>query len=155
MSKIILPTKGMRVERENQTKKIIFFQDEDRRRNLGFSSKGYIYTLEVMIAISIILISAAFIFGKPPVKPEMELSIIKQQGFNAIEYLDQKDLLRQLNDAELENQLSSLLSSNIKLRVNNNTGLPNQTVIAVDYYISGYKGTYLGKRIRLFLWEEI
>ena len=140
MSKIIFPTKGMRVERENRR----------------FSSpKGYIYTLEVMIAISIILISAAFIFGKPPVKPEMELSIIKQQGFNAIEYLDQKDLLRQLNDAELEDKLRSLLPSNLQLKVNNNAGLPNLTVIAVDYSISGYKDTYLGKRIRLVLWEKI
>ena len=129
-------------------------KENRKRKTVGFlSSKGYIYTLEVIIAIPIILLSLIFIFGTPPVKPELEISLIKQQGFNALEYLDQKDLLRQLSDAEIENQLRALLPDNIQLSLGGE--LPDKTVIAVDYYISGYKGKYIGKKITLWLWEEI
>ena len=116
--------------------------------------KGYIYTLEVLIATSVILMSTIYIFGSPPAKPELEISIIKQQGFDALEYLDKKDMLRQMNDTELENNLESLLPGNLQFSLNS-SNLPDKTVIAVDYYISCYKENYMGKKIKLWLWEEI
>ena len=56
--------------------------------------KGYIYTLEALIAISLILTSLIFLFGTAPTQPELEISIIKQQGFEALEYLDNRDFMR-------------------------------------------------------------
>ena len=127
--------------------------------------KGYIYTLEATIAISMILVSMAFLFGSAPTQPELEISIIKQQSFEALEYLDQLGLLREAvhtaNETYIENQLSSMLPGSIQLEAEicttncSEANVPeDETTIALDYYITGYKNTYLGKRVRLWLWRE-
>jgi hypothetical protein len=127
--------------------------------------KGYIYTLEVLIAISIILISMVSVFRTAPAKSETELSIIKQSGFDALLYLDQKGILRGMvmegDEAGLENQLKNIFPKNVQFETDicrtscYMTNLPeNETIIAVDYYIGGYKENYLGERVRLFLWRK-
>lgn len=116
--------------------------------------KGYIYTLEVLTAMSVILLSIVFIFGAPPAKPEIETAILKHQGFDALEYLDEKGLLRQMNESEIEYQLSQLLPAKAGVSTAGNN-LPNTTVIALDYYISCYNGAYTGRKIRVWLWENI
>ena len=141
-------------------------KDEDRRRNLGFSSsKGYTYTLEVLIAVSVIIVSITFLFKTPLQKPELELSTIKRQGFEALKYLDESDQLRNStlnkNETELENALRGLLVSEYDVDICDpnatclGTSIPkNQTIIIIDYYISGYKQDYNVKKIRLFLWRK-
>ena len=131
----------------------------------GDSMKGYIYTLEVLIAISIIFISMVSLFRIAPAKPETEISIIKQSGFDALFYLDQSGILREMvlgnNETEIENNLKNILPENIQFETEicrtscDTTNLPiNKTIIAVDYYIGGYKETYSGKKVRLFLWKR-
>lgn len=127
--------------------------------------KGYIYTLEVLIAISIIFISMVSIFRISPTKPETEISIIKQSGFDALFYLDQRGILRDMvlgdNETGIEEQLKSILPENIQFETDictmscDTTNLPiNETIIAVDYYTAGYMETYAGKKVRLFLWRK-
>jgi hypothetical protein len=128
-------------------------------------AKGYIYTLEVLIAVSIILVSLVFIFRSSPAKPELETSLIKTQGADALSFLDSKGTLRKLvyddNETEIETQLKTYLPKNIGFEVQVCTSpcsavnVPvNETVVAVNYYISGYKENYLGKKVRLWLWRK-
>ena len=127
--------------------------------------KGYIYTLEVLMAISIIFVSMVSVFRIAPTKPETEISIIKQSGFDALFYLDQKGILREMvvsdNEIGIENQLLSVLPENVQFETDicstscDMTNLPrNETIIAVDYYLGGYRETYFGKKVRLFLWRR-
>ena len=127
--------------------------------------KGYIYTLEVLIAISIIFISMVSVFRIAPTKPEIEISIIKQNGFDALFYLDQRGILGEMvlegDETGIENHLLSILPENVRFETDictmncDTTNLPiNETIIAVDYYISSCKETYVGKRVRLFLWRK-
>ena len=127
--------------------------------------RGYIYTLEVLIAISIILVSMVSVFRTAPLRPEMEISIIKQGGFNALLYLDQIGALREMaigkNESTIEQNLKSILPENVEFkaelcRTDCSTGnLPaNKTVIIVDYYLGSYKETYSGSKVRLFLWKS-
>ena len=125
--------------------------------------KGYVYTLEALIGISLIITSMVFLFGDSATKPELEISIIKQQGFEALEYLDKSGFLRgNLDDeAAIENKLSTMMPVSVNLEAEicktncSELNLPvNMTTIAIDYYISGYKSDFIGKRVRLWLWRE-
>ncbi len=126
--------------------------------------KGYIYTLEVLIAISIIVVSMVSVFKLAPTKPETEISIIKQNGYDALFYLDQKgvlcDLVAKDNETGIESYLADILSDNIEFEVDICLSeclinLPGTgAIIPVDYYISSCKGDYVGKKVRLFLWRK-
>lgn len=127
--------------------------------------KGYVYTLEVLIAVSIMFISLVLIFRTAPTKPELELSLIKEQGFDALLYLDQKGDLRRMvsenNETGIEYGLKTILPLNVNFETDvcmsncDDTNVPsNRTIIVVDYYISSYMENYLGKRVRLWLWRE-
>ena len=127
--------------------------------------KGYIYTLEVLIAISIIFISMVSVFRIAPTKPETEISIIKQNGFDALFYLDQEGLLSEMvakdNETGIENHLKTILPENVRFEIDicsvecDVLNLPvKETIMAVDYYIGGYRETYVGKKVRLFLWRK-
>ncbi|MBI5061176.1 MAG: hypothetical protein HZB67_02580 [Candidatus Aenigmarchaeota archaeon] len=128
--------------------------------------KGYLYTIEVLIAASLIFVAMAFLFKTPPMKPETELSMIKRQGFEALEYMDNSEIgLRPLvynkNESAIESQLSGLLRSEYVVEICSegstcvDSHAPiNQTVIVVDYYISGYRDSYSAKKLRLFLWRK-
>lgn len=126
---------------------------------------GYIYSLEVLIAISIIFIALVFLFRYAPAKPATELSIIKQEGFHVLEYMNNQGALREYvfidNETEFEKYLAPLLPANLYFETEicsllcDTENVPNnETVIAVDYYVSGYKDHYLGKKIRLWLWKK-
>jgi len=128
--------------------------------------KGYIYIIEVLIAISIMLSAILFIFGTTADAPDSVDVVIGQTGIDALKYLDNKGDLRAYayngNEAGLEDALSPLISDNIAFETEictascdttNVTG--TRTVITFDYFISGYKDSYVGKRVRLWLWERI
>ena len=128
-------------------------------------SKGYIYSLEVLIAISIILVAMVFLFRYAPTKPEIEISILKQQGFDILEYMNNEGTLREYvfnnNETELEAYLAVLLPKNIYFETDicsvscERTNVPNnETVISIDYYVSGYKEHYIGKKVRLWIWRK-
>ncbi|MBI2578161.1 MAG: hypothetical protein HYW26_00465 [Candidatus Aenigmarchaeota archaeon] len=131
-----------------------------------FSSKGYIYTLEALVIITLILISISVMFSVPSQRPELEISNIKQQGFESLEYMDKYGDLRRIvsssNEAELKSLLSPLLSKNLAYEVNicksncsSASVAGNETVVAVKYYIADYRNVYTGKKVILWMWRKI
>ena len=127
--------------------------------------KGYLYTVEVLIAISLVMITFVLVFQSVPTKPNLETSLVKQQGYDALKYLDNRGLLRfyvhEDSEADIESQLSQVLVSSIKFEAQvcdywcNSTNIPaSDTVVAVDYYVSGYMDYYSGKKVRLWMWTE-
>lgn len=131
----------------------------------SFSSKGFVYTLEVLIAISMILISVVFILRSPPEKPDFSTSTMKLQGFDALEYMDNKGDLKNLvfqnNETEIENRIRDILPREILFETQlcnvscSEVNTPvNETVVVINYYISGYTNNYLGKKVKLWLWRR-
>jgi hypothetical protein len=126
-------------------------------------SRGYLYSIEVLLAVSAIFLALFFLFRAPAPEPDIEMAIVKQQGFYALEYLSSHDILEKYvadnNELAIERTLSDILSQNINFETEicrqncDQTNVPaNTTVIAVDYYVSAYKNIYLGKKLRLWLW---
>ena len=127
--------------------------------------KGYIYTLEVLIAVSMILVTVVLVFGKTQEEAQTEIPLIKQSGYDVLFYLDKSDDLRRIVSTEgvtaLESNLTRLLPLNIAFDVTicttlcGSISLPgNKTIVAVDYYISGYREKFINKKVRLWLWSK-
>jgi hypothetical protein len=128
-------------------------------------AKGYIYTLEVLLVVSIMTVSVALLFRDPPAKPEFEISTIKLQGFHALEYLNSNDNLRNIvfqgNETRLEGIIKTLLPAEVRFEAEicgldcSDSNLPaNESVVAMSYYVSGYKDAYLGRKVKLWLWTR-
>ena len=127
--------------------------------------KGSLYTLEVLIALSIILIALFVTLRTPPNRPESEIAIIKRTGFDAIDVMNQRNTLREWVDADnesrIETELAGFLPRNVLAEVDVCTTTcsevnlpPNQTVVGIDYYVAGYKNTYIGKKVRAWYWRR-
>ena len=127
--------------------------------------RGYLYTLEVLIAFSIMSIILISIYKIPETQPELDISLIKQQGYNALKYLDESGDLKKImasnDEITLENELSKLISKSIEFeteicrnRCDERNVPKNRTIIVVDYYSSGYR-FYDNKKVRLWLWRKI
>lgn len=128
-------------------------------------SKGYVYTLEAMIAIALIFVTLIFVFSSSPEQPETSLAIMKQNVYDALVYLDQSDDLRNATStgsvSAIESNLSKLLPASIKYDTIvcttscNSSELPaNRTIVTVDYYISGYQDKYVGRKVRIWIWRR-
>lgn len=135
----------------------------DKGKNCG--RKGFVYTIEVLLAIFLVAVTITSLFLQVPEKPQGDIAITKRLGIETLEYLDNKDVLRNYvnsNDAAgIERELDALLPN----RLNSNaticersctfSGLPvDRNVIVADYYVSGYRTTYLGKKVRVFMWSR-
>lgn len=126
--------------------------------------KGYVYTIEVMLAVAVIMFMLVLTFSSAPEQPETNIALMKQAGYDGLRYLDDTGVLRQLaarNDsyAQLKSNLSALVSHSIVFdaaicTTDCSSVLPvNRTIVTVDYYVAGYRGTYLGKKVRLWMWQ--
>jgi len=146
--------------------KMNYVRAKDRTFRFSLSSKGYLYTLEALIVISLVLVTIAFVFNVPSQQPELEISNLKNQGFEALEYLDKRDDLRRVvyesDENELKSQIFPLISKNLEFEVNickENCSaasvVTNETVVAVKYYVADYKDSYLGKKVILWMWRKI
>ena len=90
------------------------------------------------------------------------VAIIKRQGYEALEFLDQNDELRHPvlagNSVHIKNRLKELLPSGISIDVDVcvnvcKATLPdNKQVTSVDYYVSGYQDTFFVRKVRLWMW---
>ena len=127
--------------------------------------RGYVYTIEVVLAIVTVLFMIVVTFSSTPQQPETSLVLIKDSGYNTLSYLDQRGILRDLVYRNLtnmtRNNISALLPSTITFdadictTVCKSSNLPsNRTVIVVDYYIGAYRDKYIGKKVRLWMWER-
>ena len=135
-----------------------------KRMSKENSKKGYIYTLEVLLAISMIFVTMTSIFRSAPPATGAALSLMKQQGANALAYMDAKGALRNItfngNEIALKNNLTPLLSGvgfDAVICEDNCTairGMPEKDIVSVSYYVSGYANAYKRKKVILWLWEK-
>ena len=126
------------------------------------SRKGYMYTLEALIGVTLILVSIVVMLNISQVPASFSTALIKRQGFEALEFLDQSGELRPTvfakNKIELKNRLRSLLPPSISFDLDICTvacfaNVPQRrTVISVDYYIDGYHDTFSPKKVKLWMW---
>ena len=132
----------------------------------GFSfSKGYVYTLEVFLAISIIIITLTFLYRTPPQKPQLEVSEMKIEAMHVLEYLDGKGDLRGQaiisNKTAMDSKINDTITTSLDFKTNvcksacDTSGVPrNKTVVSVDYYIAGSKNVYNATRVKLWVWRR-
>ncbi len=126
------------------------------------TSKGYIYTLEVMIAIAIVLIAVVTLFTTAQVPESPPAGLIKKQGYEVLEFLEQKDELRQLVQVgdrnTLKNKVRGLLPPGITIELDicttSCTGQVPQgkNIISIDYYVAGYKDSFFNKKVKMWMW---
>lgn len=128
--------------------------------------KGYVYTLEVMLAISILAIAVLTIFGSAPEKPDLGISIIKQRSWESLMYVDSADLLRQHvkngNESAIERELVGILPVNYKFEIDicqsecSTGNIPgNKSVVSTDYYVSAYRDNFIGKKVKMWVWTGL
>lgn len=128
-------------------------------------SKGFIYTLEVMLAVAIMLATLVLVFSTSPEQAETSLPTIKQTGYDALFYMDQAGDLRYYVSTgaltDIKNELATILPSGIVFDASicrtscNSTLLPgNRTTVIVDYYVGAYRGQFINKKVRLWMWEK-
>ncbi len=138
--------------------------NDGKRRHL----RGYVYTLEVMLAIALVTGTMIFIFNIIPQTKQSNIVVIKSSAYNALEYLDATDDLRYLisehkNTKELSKNLTAVLPVNLDFKIEicsltevcDTSKVPiNRTVVGIDYYISGYRDKFINKKVRLLVWEK-
>ena len=126
-------------------------------------NKGYVYSLEMLIAVSIILVALVLIFREGPKEQQIEVSLLKRYAWESLEYLNYNGSLREyaFNDDEgsLENALANILPQNVLFELDicklqcDDTNVPkNETVVTVDYYVSGYRNTFVEKKVKMWVW---
>lgn len=127
--------------------------------------KGYVYTLEVMLATAAILATLVIIFSTVPEEAETNIAVMKQTGYDALFYLDQNDELRDAVSkgslGAINKNLSKIFPASVDFDTSicttscNSTEIPeNRTITVVDYYIGGYREIYINKKVRLWIWEK-
>ena len=77
--------------------------------------RAYLYTLEVLIALSAVFIVIVLAMKFAPTKPNVEVSLLQLKLDEAIDYLESTGRLRNLvyaeKDAELESEICLLYTS--------------------------------------------
>lgn len=129
--------------------------------------KGVYHTIEVVIAIMIVMSMFFVLFITPITNPEIERANIKSQIYNGLENLNSIGSLRENalanNATEIKNDLDAFIPFNIQLQVTvYNKSFSNLTeefvdnpsdIVGVSYYIAGDFGNYSPREIRVRGWE--
>ncbi len=111
------------------------------------------------------IVTLVFLYRSPPQKPNLEISELKVQGMEALEYLDKKGDLRDQaiisNETVLEGRINNTITTSVDFEIDlcklacDDAGVPrNKTVISVDYYVAGYRTTYNATKIKMWLWRK-
>ncbi|MBI2579541.1 MAG: hypothetical protein HYW27_01430 [Candidatus Aenigmarchaeota archaeon] len=127
--------------------------------------KGFVYTLEVLVAVGIVVVVAVAVFRSFPEKTQTDIATLKVQGFHALKYLDDTEVIRKYisgnNESVIENELKAILPSTINFEAEicgtscSSLNVPeNKDVVSIDYYVAGYRSEYLERRIKLWLWKK-
>jgi hypothetical protein len=112
------------------------------------------YTIEVIIAISILAAVVVFLFGTAP---QASLDLEKQSSYDALEALNADGALREAVVGEDVGKAKALLDryfTNYDIEICSDVcfGTAVRAQI-VEYYISGFHSTYSPKKLRIFLFE--
>lgn len=127
--------------------------------------KGYIYTLEVLMAVSIIFLTMVFVFKMPKLTPDTSSLLLKQKTEDSLKVLDSDGILRKLvsenNEESLRGNLTSLFQPGIgfESRICRSYCeaplLPDgKTVTHVVYYLTGHE-EYDYASVHVWLWVNI
>jgi hypothetical protein len=116
--------------------------------------KGFIHTLEVVIALA--MITTALIGLFKPLQPADNSAQLIQSGYAALQYLEDTGTLRPAavaNDTVTIRSALQPLLTNFGLEICDSTcaGATGPGTAALDYFISG-SGSYSPVHIRLYLW---
>jgi hypothetical protein len=127
--------------------------------------KGYVYTLEVMLAVALIIVTVVFIFGVGNSESETDVALMKQTGYDALFYLDQSGELRDSMSRGALTEINANLTFLLPVTVNFDTNIcqgncvssilpENRTIAIVDYYVSASKERYIERKLRLWIWRK-
>lgn len=130
--------------------------------------KGQIYTLEVGIAILMILSIIIFLFLNPPTLPEYRKINYKIKAYEGLEVLERTGELRDfaINDTpnivSINDSLNSFLPSFISRAIvvfNETTNLTVKPSLAdvndsitVSYFLAGDFDDYKPREVRVYMW---
>jgi len=128
--------------------------------------KGQLYTLEVGIAILMMLSIIIFLFLNPPTSPEYSVINYKMKAYNGLETLERTGELRRYvadNNATAVNEsldpyIPSFLSRSVAIfnGTSNLTTKPSLTdvndSISVSYFLAGDFDDYNPRDVRVYMW---
>jgi len=127
--------------------------------------RGYLYTLEVLVAIASVLVTVVLAFRFAPAKPEVENSIMKTFGYSALEYLDAgklREWVYEQNVQAIKSNISQVLPNSLRFDVAicspfcTEVDLPrDRSVVVVNKYFSGFNRTYGFRELKLYLWKRV
>jgi len=124
--------------------------------------KAYLYTIELMITLSIVFLIITFVFNAPSFRPDFGKNVIKKSIINSAEYMYYNDELRKFmennNESLVEARIIQMVPDTITIEVSDNCDTANLPqfldVYRVKYYIAGYQERYFFKRICISGWEQ-
>ncbi len=125
--------------------------------------RGFVHSIEVLIAASILLIGIAMIF-----KPYVSINIdqMKTQGYQTLKYLDDSGFLRDSvkigNTLELDKKIKETISYNFMVdicKIDCKTPiLLEKNTVVIEYYISGYGDdsglVFDPHKVKLYIWDK-
>ena len=101
--------------------------------------KGYLYTIEVMIMVAVIIMSISYLFRYPLAYSDTGSDIIRRQGMDALEYLGMQDMRHLVSDInELNTRIDELLPDAVEsvacLDCSDIDAPAGQTIILLNYF---------------------
>ncbi len=126
--------------------------------------KGFMYTLEAMIAALIILSALVTVYSFSRQQENFDSAIIKEKGYSCVKDLDSGGILRYYalsNDSSgmrgyFQNCLPRSLNFSVSFCRACAAGLPgNKTIVSVNYLVAGEGATFQPTSINLFLWSIV
>jgi len=128
--------------------------------------KGQLYTLEVGIAILMILSIVIFLFMNPPSTPEYSIINYKMNAYTGLEALEQTGELRRYvadnNATAIDDSLGPYIPNFLNRTVvifNETTNLTTKpslsdinNSISVSYFLAGDFDDYKPRDVRVYMW---
>jgi len=123
--------------------------------------KGYLYTIEVMIVVAIIVMSVTFIFRYPLFSDSIDEELIRKYGMDTLQYLGAQDLryLAYNDMSELNNRIDDIIPGAVESVAcidcsAEDAGAPSdKSVIIISYYLVG-EYSYQPGVLKLYLWRK-
>jgi hypothetical protein len=128
--------------------------------------KGQIYTLEVGIAILMILVIVVFLFLNPPASPEYSVANYKMNAYTGLETLEKTGELRRYVADSNATAINESLNSYIPKFLGRAVVIFNDTAnltakpslnnvndsISVSYFLAGDFDDYKPREVTVYIW---